>query len=150
MQRSISDNQPLASLFYVLLFVVYSSLSSIYPLFPPLFGVLFLLFSRALEKRDSILVLFLSVCLVIYEANFGYILFSSIIYFYVVQKFLMPKIKQNFSCSSCIKFSYVFLAYVGYFLFLTLLANIFLLHVPSVSYYIVYYIIIEFLIVSLL
>lgn len=151
MQRSITHNQPLTALLYLLLFIIYSSLSSIYPLLPPLFGLLLLLFSRAMSRRgNSLFVLFVSLSLLVFEANFGYLLFSSILYFYFVEKFILPKIEQNFSCEACIKFSYVFLAYIGYFLFLSLFANIFLLEMPSFSYYIIYYILIEFLIVSFL
>jgi len=150
MQRSITHYKPLVPIFYVVLFIVYGSLSTIYPLLPPFFAVLLVLFSKALDTNDSIFILLISLCLVIYEANFGYILFSSIIYFYIVNKFIMPKLTQNFSCTSCVRIAYVLLAYIGYYLFLTLLSNIFLLETPDIDYYIIYYIVIEFFIVSLL
>jgi hypothetical protein len=149
MQRSISPQKPIVLFSYVILYVLYSSLGSIYPILPPLFSVLFVLFSRALDKNDSIAILFISLCLLVFEANYGYWLFSSIIYFYIQYKFIMPKIVQNFSCNVCVKISYVLLSYFGYFLFLTLLANIFLLETPELNYYIIYYIVIEFFIVSL-
>lgn len=150
MQRSITYNQPLVLFFYLVLFVIYSSLSSIYPILPPLFALLFVLFSKALDRGDTLFVLLVSFCLIIYEANFSYILFSSIIYFYLAKKIIMPKIEQSFSCSSCIKMAYVLFAYLGYFFFLTLLSNIFLLNTPEINYYIIYYIVLEFFIVSLL
>lgn len=150
MQRSLSHQNPLITLLYVVGFVLYSSLASIYPMLPPMFAVLLVLFSKAMDEKDTLYIFLISFCLVIFEANNGYVLFSSIIYFYIVYKFLMPKISQNFSCLSCIKISYVLLAYVGYFLFLSLIANIFLLPYPEISYYIVYYIVIEFFFVSLL
>ncbi len=150
MQRSISYNQLLAPFAYLVLFIIYSSLSSIYPLLPPLFSLIFVIFSQAVDDEDSVSMLVASLCLIIYEANFGYILFSSIIYFYLMKKFLIPKIEQNFSCASCIKMGYVLFSYLGYFLFLTLFSNIFLLNTPDMSYYIIYYIVIEFLLVSLL
>ena len=150
MQRSLSHQNPLITLLYVVGFVLYSSLASIYPMLPPMFAVLLVLFSFSMDEKDTLYIFLISFCLVIFEANNGYVLFSSIIYFYIVYKFLMPKISQNFSCLSCIKISYVLLAYVGYFLFLSLIANIFLLPYPEISYYIVYYIVIEFFFVSLL
>lgn len=150
MQRSISTNQSLAPALYLVLFVIYSSLSSIYPLLPPLFALIFVLFSGAMDREETLSMLVASLCLVVYEANFGYILFSSIIYFYLIKKLLIPKIEQSFSCVACIKISYVLLAYIGYFLFLTLFSNIFLLSTPEINYYIIYYIVIEFLLVSLL
>jgi len=150
MQRSISHQNTVDTIGYILFFIVYSSLSSIYPILPPMFAVLFVLFSRALDNKDTLYIVLVSFCLVIFEANNGYILFSSIIYFYIVYKFIIPKITQNFSCHECIKISNLLLAYVGYFLFLTLISNIFLLTTPEISYYIVYYIVIEFFLVSLL
>jgi len=150
MQRSISNHKPLTPLIYIALYVLYSSLGSIYPILPPLLSVLFVLFSKALQRDDFLAILLISFCLLVFEANYGYLLFSSIIYFYIQDKFIMPKIIQNFSCNSCIKISYVLFTYLGYFLFLTLLANIFLFESPELNYYIIYYIVIEFFIVSLL
>jgi hypothetical protein len=150
MQRSITNKKPLVLIAYIILFVLYGSLSSIYPFLPPLLSVLFVIFSKALDRSDSISLLLISFCLIIFEANYGYMLFSSIIYFSIVHKFIMPTILKSFSCNYCIKISYVLLAYIGYFLFLALLSNIFLLPMPDMNYYIIYYIIIEFFIVSVL
>ena len=150
MQRSISNQKPIVPFIYIVLYVLYSSLASIYPVLPPLLSVLFVLFSRALERKDSFAVFLIAACLLVFEANYGYLLFSSVIYFYIQYRFIMPKIIQNFSCNVCIKISYVLFTYLGYFLFLTLISNIFLLESPEINYYIVYYIVIEFFIVSLL
>jgi hypothetical protein len=150
MQRSITHQKPLVPFLYVVLFILYSSLSSIYLFLPPLFSVLFVLYSDALKRDDLLFLLIVSFCLVIYEANKGYVLFSSIIYFTIAYKFIMPKIMQNFSCKSCVKISYVFIAYLGYYLFLMLIAKIFLLPLPNIDYYIVYYIVTEFFLVSIL
>ena len=150
MQRSIAHQKPIVPFVYVVLFIIYSSLSTIYLFLPPLLAVLFILFSKALKQEDFLLLLIISFCLMIYEANKGYLLFSTIIYFSLAYKFLMPKISQNFSCKSCIKISYVLLAYVGYYLFLAISAKIFILPLPQIDYYIIYYIVIEFFIVSIL
>jgi len=150
MQRSISNKKPIVPFIYIGLYVLYSSLGSIYPFLPPLLSVLFVLFSRALDREDTVALFLLSFCLLVFEANYGYWIFSSIIYFYIQYKFIMPKIIQNFSCNICIKISYVLFTYIGYFLFLTLLANIFMLEAPAINYYIIYYIVIEFFIVSLI
>jgi len=150
MQRSITHQKPIELFAYIVFFVLYSSLSSIYPYLPPMLAVLFILFTRSLASDDYISILLVSFCLVMFEANYGYILFSSIIYFYLVYKFILPRLDQNFSCATCIKISHVFLAYVGYFLFLSLISSIFLLSPPEINYYIVYYIVVEFLLVNLL
>jgi len=150
MQRSITHKKPIELFTAIAFFVLYSSLCSIYPILPPMLAVLFVLFTNALTREDYFSVLLISLCLVVFEANNGYILFSTIIYFYFIYKVIIPKIRQNFSCFSCIIIANVFLAYIGYFLFLTLISSIFLLEAPQLNYYIVYYIVIEFLVVSLI
>ncbi|MEA2100657.1 MAG: hypothetical protein U9P72_11080 [Campylobacterota bacterium] len=150
MQRSITNKKSLESFIYIILFIIYESLSSIYLFLPPLFAVLFVLFARALDRENTVEVFLIAFCLVIFEADKSYLLFSSIIYFLLIYKFITPKLKQNFGCTACINFTYVLLAYVGFFLFSLILAKVFILPVPSINYYIIYYIVIEFFIVSVL
>ncbi len=150
MQRSLTHQKSLTPFLYVLLFIIYEGLSSIYLFLPPMFAVLFVLFARAIKREDALSIFLVSFCLLVFEADKGYLLFSSIIYLTLVYKFILPKITTNFSCNSCVNISYVLFSYLGFFIFSLLIANIFLLPVPSINYYIVYYIIIEFLIVSVL
>ncbi len=150
MQRSITHKKPIEKIFYILLFLVYESLSSIYLFLPPLFAVLFILFIKALKDEDMLSLAFISLCLIIFEIDKGYVIFSSIIYFAFIYKFVMPKIVQNINCTSCINILYVITVYIGFFLFATLISSIFLTPMPDINYYIVYYIVIEFFIVSLL
>ena len=150
MQRSLTYQRTLRPLLYVGLFIIYSSLATIYPVLPPLFGLLFLLFIRAVEQEQFFLLLLVSFCLLIFEANNGYLFFSSIFYIYTIYKFILPRIEQSFNCYSCIKLSYILLAYIGYFLFSTLISKIFLLPAVNLDYYIIYYIVIEFFLVSLI
>lgn len=150
MQRSISDQNSLTPIFYALAFVIYTALSGIYLFLPPLFALLYLLFSKALKQEDVFLLFLVAVCLLFYEAQNGYLLFSSIIYFALIHKYVIPKIKQNFNCDVCIKLSIVILVYVGFFLFCSLMSNIFMLPMPSINYYVLYYMAIEFFILSLI
>lgn len=150
MQRNLSYQNSFIALLYVVIFILYDSLSSIYPILPPMFALLFVFFSRAIEQKNTFYIVLISFCLVVFEANYGYVLFSSIIYFYIMYKFLLPKISQSFSCLFCIKISTVLLVYIGYFLFLSLIAYVFLLQIPNISYYIIYYIVIEIFFVSIL
>jgi hypothetical protein len=150
MQRSITHKEPLSKIAYIFIFAIYESLSTIYLFLPPLFGVLFFLFHDAIKKEDSLFLIFVAICMVLFEANKGYTAFSTILYFVLAHKFIMPRIIQNFNCSSCIKISYVFFAYTGYYLFSMILSSIFLTSLPEFNYYIIYYIVIEFFIVSIL
>jgi hypothetical protein len=63
---------------------------------------------------------------------------------------VIPKITQNLGCAECIKLLTVILVYVGFFIFHSILSNIFLLPTPTINYYIIYYIAVEFLIMSIL
>lgn len=151
MQRSITHQKSLKDfILYLLAFLIYESMSSVYLFLPPLFGVLFFYLVKALDDEDTVLIVFISLCLVIFEADKGYVLFSSIIYLFLAYKFVLPKLVQNFNCPSCLKLSYVVIPYVGFFLVNALVANIFLLEMPDINFYIIYYIFIEFLLVSLL
>jgi len=150
MQRSIINKNPLIAIFYLILFFFYESLSSIYLFLPPLLALLFLLFTQAIKSNDLPFTLYIGLYLIIFEADKGYLAFSSIVYFILIYKFLLPKIEQSFSCSFCIKITYVLLAYFGFYIFTLFLSNIFMVSIPEFNYYIVYYIIIEFFLVSLL
>ena len=150
MQRSISNQKSLTPLLYVALFVIYESLSSIYLFLPPLLGVLFLLFIKSLKNDDAIAIFLVVFCLLVFESEKGYLLFTTIIYFGLIYKFVLPKIEQNFNCNPCVKISIVLLAYIGFYFFNLLLSTVFLLPLVGINYYIIYYIVIEFLIVSVL
>ncbi len=150
MQRSISHQKPLIPFLYIIVFIIYSSLSSVYLFLPPLLAVLYVLFSKAINRDDFLMLVLVSFCLLLFEANKGYMIFSTIIYFSLVHKFVIPKIIQNFNCNLCVNISYVLLAYLGYYIYLQLISILFLLPAPEINYYILYYIVIEFFLVSLL
>jgi len=150
MQRSIINKNPLIAIYYLILFFLYESLSSIYLFLPPLFALLLVLFAKALKDDDLFFSLYIGVYLIIFEADKGYFAFSSIVYFILIYKFILPKLTQNFNCISCIKISYVLLAYIGFYIFTLFLSKIFMISIPEFNYYIIYYIIIEFFLVSLL
>lgn len=150
MQRSITYKNPLTPFLYAVLFFIYTALSGIHLFLPPLLAVVFMLFSRALDKQNNINLIVILFCLLAFEAQNGYALFSTIIYFTILYRYIMPKMKQNFNCATCIKIASVIFVYIGFFLFHLLLSNVFLLPIPSLNDYVIYYIIIEFLIVSIL
>lgn len=150
MQRSISNKNSLTPYIYAVVFIVYTALSGIYLFLPPLLAILFVLFSQALKKEDVTSLFLVSFCLLLFEAENGYVLFSTIIYFTFIYKYLIPKLIQNISCNACIKIATVIFVYIGFFLFHLLLSNIFLLPTPNIDYHVIYYMVIEFFIMSIL
>lgn len=150
MQRSITYKNPLTPFFYVVIFFIYSALGGVYIFLPPLLSILYILFSRTLDKQYSLYFFLVVICLIIFEAKNSYVLFSTIIYFTILYKYIMPIISKNLSCLGCVNIILVFLSYIGFFLFYSILSSVFMLQEPSISYNVIYYIIIEFFIVSLL
>lgn len=130
--------------------MVYISLSSIYLFMPPLLAVLFVIISKALKKEDGVVVVLALACLLLYEAEKEFLLFSTIIYFVLTYKLIIPKLNKFSSCKACVVFLTVLISYLGYFLFIYFISNLFMLPLPSFTFYIFYYIVIEFFIVSLL
>lgn len=150
MQRSLSYKNPLAIYLYGVLFLLYTALSGIYLFLPPLLTVLYFYFSKSLKKEDSITLFLVIFCLLLFESENSYVLFSTIIYFSILHKYIIPKIVKSSSCTACINFMIVVFVYIGFFLFYSFLSNIFLFPLPSINYYVIYYIVIEFLILSIL
>ncbi len=150
MQRSITYPFYLKAITLFLLYLLYESLSTIYLFLPPLFGVLFFYFIRSLDKQDISLLFLVVALLLIYEADKGYLFLSSLVYFSFLYKFILPKLEQVIECRRCLHLIYIILAYIGYWLFSLLLQQVFWLELATIDWYIVWYILFEFLLVGLL
>lgn len=96
------------------------------------------------------MLLFIIVDILVLEAQKGFLAFTLIIYFLLLERFFVPKIEQSINSKHLRNFLYVLLAYGGYILFSALLSQIFLIPGISVDLYIFYYIVFEFFIVSVL
>ncbi len=149
MQRNITYKSFIKYVVWSLLFALYAALSTVYLFLPPMIGVLFLLFHYAQTRKNSLLLLFVLIDVVILEALKGFLAFSLLLYFLLQERFIIPKIKQSINARHLRNFLYVAFSYFGYFLFSALLAQIFLLPRIELDFYIVYYIVVEFLIVSI-
>ncbi len=150
MQRSITYPFYIKATFVFILFVLYESMSSIYLFLPPLFGVIFFYFIRALDKQDIGLLFLIVLLALVFEAEKGYLFLSSLVYFSFVYKFILPKLHQVIECKRCMHFLYIFLAYIGFWLFTLLLQQIFWMEHASMSWNVLWYILVEFLVVGLL
>ncbi len=150
MQRSLAYKSALRYALWSLVYAAYVSLGSIYLFLPPLLAVLFFLFHDSLRRNDSVMLLFIIVDILVLEAQKGFLAFTLIIYFLLLERFFVPKIEQSINSKHLRNFLYVLLAYGGYILFSALLSQIFLIPGISVDLYILYYIVVEFFIVSVL
>ncbi len=150
MQRNLLNQNALTVFTLLIVFVVYEALSSIYLLLPPLLGLLFFLFIRALKEQQLPQLLLISGMLIILEAEKGYLFTSTLFYFSSVYYLVLPKVSHYINCKSCMKFIYIFLAYIGYWFFAFLMHQMLWTETPVLDWYVIAYILIEFIIVSLL
>ena len=150
MQRSITYPFYIKALSLFALYLLYESLSTVYLFLPPLFGVLFFYFIRALDKQEISILLLVTPMLLLYEADKGYLLFSSLVYFTFVYKFILPKLQQMIECKRCMLFIYVFVAYVGFWAFTLLLQQVLWMELPTLDWHVLWYIAFEFFVVTLL
>ena len=150
MQRNRADQNALTRLLPALFFVVYEALAMRYLFLPPLFGVLFFFYIRALDRQDSFDFFLAVFMILVAEASKGYI-FLSVLFFYTVSYFfLLPRLRNAVSCRLCLNGIIVAYAYIGYWAFAVLFANMFALATPLFDYRAVFYIAIEFFLVGLL
>jgi hypothetical protein len=145
MQRGII-NKVYIKYFSVLILFIYDSISVIYSFLPPLLGVMSLFIYKALDEDDRYFLFVLSIYLVIFEANRGFLLFSTILFLLLTYYYIIPKLRNITICKKCLYPIYIALSYIGYFLFTLILS--FLLNVDYINfdYIVIYYILIEIII----
>lgn len=148
MQRSFSYQNVINRLLLVGLFVVYISLSSVYLLLPPLLAILFYAYYDALSKHDLFGLIIVSLMLLVFEAEKGFWVGSTIIFFTLLSHYLIPKLEQLIQCRICMAGIVVVLGYLGYWLFMLIADSVLLLSPPMIDWHIGLYMIIEFLVLA--
>ncbi len=150
MQRSFPYQNVISRLFLVGLYIVYISLSSLYLLLPPLLAVLFFAYHDALNKHDLFGLIIVGLMLLIFEAEKGFWFGSTLLFFTVLSRYLLPKLEQLIQCRICMAAIFVSLAYPGYLVFTWIANGVLLLPSPSVDWHIGLYMIVEFLVIATL
>lgn len=121
MQRNFTYKEVIGGTLALLLLTVYESISSILYLLPPLIGAAFYMFVDFAEKKQifklSLLILFLFMI----EADKGLMFGTLLLFFTLAYYLLIPYIKTIVSSEIVYKITLVLVAYIGYFLFLTLI-----------------------------
>ena len=147
MQRSLTYQKILTGAGLSIGFILYQSLSSIYLLLPPMFAVLFFYFIYALKKEDIFKLLLVILLLLVFEAEKDFLLFSSLVYFTFVYRFIIPRLHIMISCSVCLKIIFVVIAYLGFIFYSYILSQVLWVEVPNFDWHIFYYMFIEFFLV---
>lgn len=147
MQRSLTYKNILVGIGLSIGFVLYQSLSSIYLLLPPMFAVLFFYFINALEKENLSRLLLVILLLLVFEAEKDFLLFSSLVYFTFVYRFVIPRLRIMINCAVCLKIIFVVIAYLGYIFYSYILSQVLWVEVPTFDWHIFYYMFVEFFLV---
>lgn len=147
MQRSLTSKNILGTIGIGIAFVLYQSLSSIYLLLPPLLGLIFFYFIHALEKEDVGFLIFIILLLLVFEAEKDFLLFSTLVYFTFIYRFIIPRLRMMISCRICLKVFFLFLAYPGFLMYSYVLNQVLWVEVPRFDWHIFYYMFIEFFLV---
>lgn len=150
MQRNRAHSNPLTPFILPAVFVAYEALAMRYLFLPPLFGLLFYFYVRALDTQNTLLFFQIILMLLIAEAAKGYWIFSTVIFYGLSYFVLLPRLRNAVSCRVCINFTIVAYGYLGLWAFLTILSQMFALDAPHLDWREIFYIAIEFALIGLL
>lgn len=150
LQRNFPYKKTLVTSLFFFVLVVYESFGTIYPIIPPLFGLMFLLFVESIEKKKSYLTLFVFCYLIIFEANNGFLMLSCFIFFVLSYIFLYARLRKLIKSQWGLRIFFVAFVYLGYAFFNSLLGLIFGLESITITPYLFYYIFVESLLVLIL
>lgn len=148
MQRSFAYQNALNLFVLAAVFVAYISLSSLYLLLPPMLAVLFLAYTRYLQRHDLLGVIAVSLMLLVFEAEKGFWFGSTILFFSLLVKYAIPRIEQLVQCRLCLAAIFTLLAYPGFWVFTWIADKILMLAPPVADWHMILYCAVEFLIVA--
>jgi len=143
MRRDSAYQETLKALLLFVLIIGYGALTDMVYYLPPFFGVAFFLFCTFLDRKQWLYLLPIVVFLLFFEATKNFLLFSSMIFFALSYYLLLPKVRQLFGTRKHLIPLFVFYAYGGYYLFLSLLGALFELDMPDFSLILFYYAAVE-------
>ncbi|KAB0575211.1 hypothetical protein F7P74_03600 [Helicobacter pullorum NCTC 12824] len=149
MRRNSTDKKNLTIFFIVIGIVVYVSISDIFYLLPPLFGVAYILTQEKYESGDFGAFYFLVPFFIFFEASKGLPFLSTILFMAFSFKVILPKFRKFFGYSRILTPLFILYGYFGYFAFLNFFGAIFDYNVPEFSWILGFYALIEIILVWL-
>ena len=118
MRRNRTDKKILRIFFLVIGIVFYISISDIYYLLPPLFGVIYVLAQERYEANDINAFYWLIPLLIFLETSKGLPFLSTLLFMAFSFKVILPKFRKFFGFSKVFIPFFIIYAYFGYFIFL--------------------------------
>ncbi|PHM17385.1 MAG: hypothetical protein CJD30_07090 [Sulfuricurvum sp. PD_MW2] len=117
---------------------------------PPLLAVLFFAYHNALSKHNLFGLMIIMVMLLVLEAEKGFWFGSTVVFFTLLSRYVIPKIEQIIRCRACMAAIFVGLAYPLYWFFVWFVNKLFLLSLPQIDWHILLYMVIEFMVIAAL
>lgn len=148
MQRSITYQNALSNLFWIVVFGLYCALSSIYLFLPPMLAVMGYLFYRSLVRNDLYSLIVFSIMLLMIESEKGYWFGSTILFYALLSHYIVPYLDKTMQCEVCIKGIFVASAYLIFWIFITLINGVLLLALPAFDWHVFLYMAIEFALIA--
>jgi len=123
LQRNIHDKNYITLWSIWLALFVWGAMTKLNPYLPPLFGFL-LAGAMILKNREYVIGIF--AYFLFFEADRGYFLFSTWLFFYLHINFIMPLISSVVDCKKCLLVVSVAVGYLLYYFLLFCLGALFL------------------------
>lgn len=130
----------ISSVFYSLIYVVYIALSDIYIYFPPLVGILFIIFYKNVNKKNIIKILAVIFCILFYELDKLLVIGVMPFVFLITAYFIIIKLEEVVSANALLISLYVIILYAMYVFFLLLLRVMFDVGLPSFNNIFIFFI----------
>jgi len=143
MQRNIFSQETLKVVLIIFTVMIYPSLGSIFPLFPPLIGIVYILWSDAIREKDYFLVFLWIVYTIVFESVWGlplYILWVTMLVMYSV---IDPKIYHLLHSNIFLKLIRVAIFDIFYFILIEGYAILMGKDIINESFMLIYYLFID-------
>jgi len=118
MQRDIFSQKTIKIFLIFLAVIVYTSLGSIFPLFPPLIGIVYILWTNAIREKEYIFLFLWILYTILLESIWGLPLYSLLVIMIFMYIAIDPKIYHLLHSNLYIKLIRIAIFDILYFIFI--------------------------------
>lgn len=124
-------------------YMIYISISDIYPLMPHLIGVLFLIFHKHYDDEQFYIPIIVLVCLFFYEFDKSLIVGIMACVFFITRLFVVKQLESLMNTNSFFVVLYIIAVYLLYMVGAILCNILFKVEIPQYSTIYIYYLLID-------
>ena len=118
MQRDIFSQKTLKTFLIFLAVIIYTSIGSIFPLFPPLIGIVYILWTNAIREKEYIFLFLWILYTILLESIWGLPLYSLLVIMIFMYIAIDPKIYHLLHSNLYIKLIRIAIFDILYFIFI--------------------------------